>query len=208
MRTARSGGSPGDVGLLKAELFGVRTPPAIAERLSEASLDGYLPEPKLTDLRRMARGTLGREYAELLADNDLQPFFISSDLRPRALQHTYLMRYIATHDFIHLVTGFDTGWAGELGVLAATVEQGFAPGGTAQEWAARVYYPARDFANRKAIRRNRRLGHVLGRDANYLLTYRYEDNLERPLAVVRRELKLPSPEESGIAFPIRSQGVA
>jgi len=189
-RTLRSNGSPGDVGLLKAELFGAKPPTGVDQQLATAGLDGYLPELRLADLRRLDDGTLGREYARMLDANGYQPFHISADLRERALRQTYLMRYIATHDFIHVVTGFDTSYAGELGVLVATVEQGFAPGGGVQEWVARWFYPLRSWKTRRAIKAARAQGHLLGKKAKNLLVYRYEDAVARPLTEVRAELGL------------------
>lgn len=208
IKTMREGGSPGDIGLLKIEIGGVKTPPDIAARLSAAGLEGFLPALSLDELRTLPDGTLGREYARLLDDNGYRPFFISEDLRPRALRHTYMMRYIATHDFIHVVTGFDTGYAGELGVLAATVAQGFAPGGAAQEWAARVLYPLRDFTHRREISHNRRLGHRIGAAAGDLLCFRYEDHLDRPVVDVRRGLSIPPPDAVGLCFPLLVPGTA
>lgn len=189
LKTIRQGGSPADIALLKTEVGGVKTPADIAADLAAADLDGYLPELSLESLREYDDGTLGREYARFLDDNGLQPFKLSADLRERALKHTYMMRYIATHDLIHVVTGFDASYAGEMGVLAATVAQGFAPGGAMQEWSARVVYPVLTM-NRSRIVQARKDGIRIGEAASNLLCFRYEDHLDVSLAAVRESLNI------------------
>ena len=188
LRTIRSHGSPGDIALLKAELLRVRTPKAVAGRIDE--LAGYFPELDLSVLERLPDGTLGREYARLLRAGNYQPFRLSPDLRERADRHTFILRYIASHDFIHVVTGFDTSYAGELGLLAATVTQGFAPGGRLQEAMARVLYPLRDWRHRADIAASRARGHAIGRQAACLLLPRYEDRVGESVASIRAELGL------------------
>ncbi|MEM6294744.1 MAG: Coq4 family protein [Myxococcota bacterium] len=204
--TARNGGSPGDVALLKAELFGAKMSDAARAQLASTGVLEPMPRLELAALRRLPANTLGRAYASMLDACGLQPFSISDDLSGRAEKHLALLRYVATHDFIHVVTGFDTGWAGEIGVLAATVEQDVAPGGVAQEWAARAYYFVRDFGNRAAIAKNRLVGRTLGAKAGPLLGFRYEDHLETPLSQVRGLLDLPEPADAGVEFALTPVG--
>lgn len=109
---------------------------------------------------------------------------------------------LATHDFIHLVTGFDTSWPGDIGVLAATVEQAFAPRGAMQLRLARVVYFLRAFRHRAELRLNLRVGREIGAAAENLLAYRYEDNLEENLDVIRKELRIPEPAATGMAFSL------
>jgi ubiquinone biosynthesis protein Coq4 len=52
---------------------------------------------------------------------------ISADVRERFRDNPYALRYTTTHDLHHVLTGFDTGLAGEAGVVAFNVGQGSAP---------------------------------------------------------------------------------
>ena len=186
----------GDFAIIKSEAFGVKIPEGVDARLEPVR--GYLPALTMEQLRAMAPGTLGAAVARQIDDNGFRLFGVSDAMRARVEAQTYILRYLATHDFIHVLTGFDTSFCGEMGVLAVTVEQGFAPAGAFQEAMARVVYPMRSPRQRAAIRHNRALGHELGRQAEFLLSVRYEDYLEQPIAQVRELLKLPDPKLSGV----------
>ncbi len=186
----------GDMAILKAEAFGVEIPPGIQKRLEPVR--SFFPPLHRDTLRTLPTGTLGREVVRQLDDNGFQPFTVSENLRPRVLDHTYLVRYMISHDFIHVLTGFDTTDAGEIGVLAFTVAQGFAPKGAVQEAVARVVYPLRSPRQIKAIRHNRKLGHELGRNATFLLNIRFEDLFEERVVDLRKQFNIPEPAHSGI----------
>lgn len=198
--TIRAHGSPADIALLEAEVFGVRPPKAVRGRLDE--LAGYFPELDLDALERLPDRTLGREYARLLRAGGYQPFHLGPDLRARAPGRTFVLRYMATHDFIHVLTGFDTSYAGEMGVLALTVAQGFAPGGRLQQLLASALYPLRDWRHRREIAANRRLGAAMGRRASCLLLPRYEARVAEPVADLRAELGLPDPARARLTSPL------
>lgn len=182
----------GDMAILKAQAFGVKVPPGVDARLEPVR--GYLPQLSLAALRELPPESLGRAVARQLDDNGFKLFSVSEAMRARVEEQTYILRYLATHDFIHVLTGFDTSLSGELGVLALTVEQGFAPAGVWQERIARVVYPLRSPSAWRELERCRVLGHQLGAQAEFMLAVRFEDHLEEPLSQVRRMVGLPTLE--------------
>lgn len=186
----------GDFAIIKSEAFGVKIPEGVDARLDPVR--GYLPRLTIEQLRAMPAGTLGQAVAKQLDDNGFRLFAVSEAMRERVEEQTYILRYLATHDFIHVLTGFDTSLCGEMGVLAVTVEQGFAPAGAFQEAMARTVYPLRVPSQYAAIRHNRALGHELGRRAEFLLAIRYEDYLDQPVEQVRKLLNIPDPALSGV----------
>ena len=191
IRTLRAGGPNGDIALLKNMLFRVEAPPAIDAQLDDVR--GYLPPPDLDAMRALPDGTLGREVVRQLDDNGFEPFVVSEDLRPLLDAHTYIARYVATHDVFHVLTGFDTSLPGEIGVLAFTHAQGFAPKGEAQLRMARLMYPLRRPDLREAIAHNEALGRALGERAPMLLGERWEACYTDSIEALRQEFGLPSP---------------
>src|SRR5215831_10901278 len=137
VRAFRSGAPLGDVAVLKLDAFS-RPSMEISRRLE--SLFGYAPEQNLPMLRELPTGTLGREYARFLDLNGLEPLAISPAVKERFRNDPYVLRYTTTHDLHHVLTGFDTGLAGEAGVLAFNVGQRSAPVGPAMLWVVRCVY--------------------------------------------------------------------
>lgn len=88
---------------------------ALAERPRLGAID-------LDALGRLPVGTLGREFADHMIRNRLDPSALPSrpspDVESYVLAHTY-----ETHDLWHVLTGFDTSVAGELGLQAFYVAQ-------------------------------------------------------------------------------------
>ena len=82
------------------------------------AMHGYAPEQNLSVLRALPAGTLGREYARFLDANGIEPLVISPAVKESFRDNPYALRYTTTHDLHHVLTGFDTGLAGEAGVFA------------------------------------------------------------------------------------------
>src|SRR5689334_1412619 len=83
-------------------------------------IGGVFPHLDAAALRKLPKKTLGGAYARFLDDNRITP------LEPTRKGSAYALRFTATHDLHHVVTGFDTTLAGEIGVLAFNVGQGTA----------------------------------------------------------------------------------
>ena len=111
----------GDFALLKADAFGAKANPAIVEKMQQVK--GYHPAIDLSKLRQLPPGTFGYEYASYMLHNQLRPLNISPELEDIAQNNVFALRYAVTHDMFHVLLGFDTSYAGEIGVLAFAVEQ-------------------------------------------------------------------------------------
>jgi ubiquinone biosynthesis protein COQ4 len=194
-RAYRAGEPLGDVVVLK--LDALSDPPASTVRKLER-VRGYAPEQNLPSLRALPPGTLGREYARFLDANGIEPLVISAGVRERFRDDPYPLRYTVTHDLHHVLTGFDTGLAGEAGVVAFNVGQGSAPIGRAMLWAVRLLYAIVSPSQARMIWHNIGVGLGLGRRAELVIAEPIEAHFEESLARVRAQLRIPDPRSSGV----------
>jgi len=195
IRAYRAGAPLGDVVVLKLDALAA-PPKGIAEKL--ARVRGYAPPHDLAALRALPGGTLGRDYARFLDANGIEPLVISAEVRERFRDNPFALRYTTTHDLHHVLTGFDTGLAGELGNLAFSVGQGAAPGTGATLWLARILYSILSPGQARAIWHNVRVGRELGRSAALLIAQPLESYFAEPLAQVRAKLGIPEPRAAGV----------
>ncbi len=137
----------------------------------------------------MKDGTLGRAYARFLDDNRIKPLVISPEIKARFHDHPYALRYTTTHDLHHVLTGFDTGLAGEIGVLAFNVGQGSAP---VSRWLFRLasfFFVVLAPSEVGRIWHNVRVGLELGARAELVIAAPLESSFGEPLAEVRAKLR-------------------
>jgi len=200
-RAYRSGAPLGDVVVLKLDALSA-APKGVTEKLE--AMRGYAPEQDLATLRRLPSGTLGREYALFLDANGIAPLVISPGVRERFRHDPYALRYTTTHDIHHVLAGFDTGLAGEAGVLAFNVGQGAAPVSRAMLSIVRVLYTMASPMQARAIADNVRVGLAMGENAELVIAAPIESDFEEPLVEVRRRLGIPDPREAGVRSSGRS----
>jgi ubiquinone biosynthesis protein COQ4 len=142
--------------------------------------------------------SLGRSYAEFMGREELSAAgLVAASEQPRdpeeaalpAEQRLFFDRLRDSHDLWHVVTGYNRDLAGEVALLAFTFVQTRNPG--IALIVATVYWRARgDFAYarrliRGALRRALRAAWLPAQD--------WEALLARPLAEVRRELRVGEP---------------
>ena len=195
IRAYRAGAPLGDVVVLK--LDALSRPPKGIERRLEA-VRGYAPAQNLAVLRALPAGTLGREYARFLDANGIEPLVISDALKQRFRDNPFALRYTTTHDLHHVLTGFDTGLAGEAGNFAFSVGQGSAPGTGRILWVMRILWSLLSPGQAPRIWHNIRIGRALGRKAKLLIAEPIESHFEEPLGRVREELGIPDPAAAGV----------
>ena len=195
IRAYRAGAPLGDVAVLKLDAL-ARPPKGIAQRL--VAVRGYAAEQNLSVLRTLPAGTLGREYARFLDANGIEPLVISAAVKERFRDNPFALRYTTTHDLHHVLTGFDTGLAGELGNFAFSVGQGAAPGTGKLLWWTRVLYPLLSPSQARKIWHNIRVGRELGRKAKLLIAQPIESYFEEPLGQVRARFDIPDPAAAGV----------
>ncbi len=179
----------GDFAILKSELFGAKVSPEVASKLQE--VQGYHPSIDLAKLSEYPPGSLGREYAEHLQANHLQPFNISPELEEVARRNVFALRYAVTHDIFHVLLGFDTSYAGEIGVLAFAVEQNYSKSLKIGLWIAQLLYPILAPQQIKTIFKNLHKARELAKNADFLLGFRFEEHWLDSIADVRKRLCLP-----------------
>ena len=184
----------GDAAVLKGELAGGGARPEI-----EAQLRGMaqtFPRVDADALRQLPRGTLGREYAEFLHGAGLHPFKLSAEIDPAMLERNmFIARYGLLHDVFHVLTGFDTTWAGELGVWAFVAAQGYTRGHWIAVFMACLIYPFLAPLQIPRLWRNLRRGIAMGRAAATLIVVPFETMWERSVDDLRRELDIEPADE-------------
>lgn len=195
IRAYRAGAPLGDVVVMKLDALASPPPETLLEL---EALRGYAPDQDLAELRALPPGTLGREYARFLDANGLTPLVVSPALKERYRTNPYALRYAATHDLHHLLTGFDTGLAGEMGAAAFNVGQGSAPIGRRYLAFVGFFYSLLSPGQAHAIRHNLALGFELGKRAELVIAQPLEAFFAEPLAQVRNKLRIPEPERSGV----------
>ena len=195
IRAYRAGAPLGDVAVLKLDALS-KPPKGIAQRL--VAVRGYAAEQNLSVLRALPAGTLGREYARFLGANGIEPLVISAAVKERFRENPFALRYTTTHDLHHVLTGFDTGLAGEAGNFAFSVGQGAAPGTGKLLWVMRILYALLSPSQASRIWHNIRIGRELGSKAKLLIAQPIKSYFEQPLGQVRAELGIPDPAAAGV----------
>ncbi len=179
----------GDFALLKFDAIAPIVSPEILSKLQP--LAGYHPRIDLEELSRYPQGTLGREYAQHMKANHIKPLNISFAQEEIARRNVFALRYVVTHDILHVLLGFDTSYAGEMGVLAFNVAQNYIQSLKISFWLARFVYPILVPWQFKAISANLKKGQQMAKQADYLLSYRFEEHWAEPIDEVRKKLGLP-----------------
>ncbi|HEY9612110.1 MAG TPA: Coq4 family protein [Allocoleopsis sp.] len=185
---AYKSGNMGDFAILKADAFGSRVPPELESKLQQVV--GYHPPIDLEKLSQYPKGSFGWEYAHHMKENHLKPFNISPEHEDIAKRNVFALRYVVIHDILHVLLGFDTSYAGEIGVLAFATEQNYSPLLKVSLAIAKVLYPVLAPWQQKEIFANVCKGQELGKKANFLLGARFEEYWEHPLSEVKAELGL------------------
>jgi ubiquinone biosynthesis protein COQ4 len=179
----------GDFAILKSEILGANINPDVAAKLQQVV--GYHPSIDLEQLSQYPQDTFGRQYADHMRENKLKPLNVSSELEDVAKRNVFALRYVVTHDIFHVLLGFDTSYAGEIGVLAFAAEQNYSKSLKISLWFAKLLYPILVPRQIKAIFSNLKKGQELGKKAEFLLGFRFEEHWQEPIEEVRSRLGLP-----------------
>lgn len=178
----------GDFAILKSDILGAKVSPKVAEKLQ--NVVGYHPKIDLDKLMEYPEGSFGRKYAEHMKRNNLQSISISPELEDVAQRNVFALRYVVTHDIFHVLLDFDTSYAGEIGVLAFAVAQNYSNSLKIALLFAKILYPIAAPQQIKAIITNQRKGEELGKKAEFLLAYRFEEHWNEALSKVKEDLGL------------------
>ncbi len=178
----------------------VRRYEELLPEMKELFDEGYDPEMDPEELMALPPGTLGREYAEFVTANKLDPLgTLMSFGTPKNSFHYGVRRAYKFHDLLHVVLGCDTSVLGEVRIVSYSLGQGrrfdgnstltTRKGNSAAGYALAVLMlhlalrrPASEL--REAVQLSSKWMARGERGRMYSL-YRFEDMLEQPLDEVR-----------------------
>jgi len=187
-------GRIGDAGYMEFKIYGIGTNPDVLERLQNFG-DCY-PDVDVDRLAQLPEGTLGRAYAQHMKKYHIQPLEISSDMAVDARQNPLALRLIAVHDIYHALLEFSTAYSGEAGVFAFKAAQGYSKAIALLQPIGLIAIMLMRPRKIKQTLADYRRGWALGKQAENILTYRFEDNWDKPIDEVRAELGLVLAEAS------------
>lgn len=183
-------GRIGDAAAYKAAALGTPAYPEVEQRLKQ--LRQPFPRLELSTLAALSAGTFGHAYAHFMASNDLRPLAVSPAVASELEgPNTLAVRYTLLHDAFHVLLGFDTSLAGELGVWSFVAEQRYSPTHQHAAALARTLYPLARPSQISAMRAARLCGEALAHDVPCLIAQPFEEYWSEPLVVVRERLHIP-----------------
>ncbi len=152
------------------------------------ALDERRPTPvDLDALSRLAPGTLGRAFADHMRARGLDPHAFPA--LPMSNPHEFVTAHLYdTHDVWHVVAGFDTDVAGELGLQAFYLAQFPARLSLTLLAAGMLNTLGPGFDDRDRRMREVVRGWLLGRTSRPLFGVRWDELWSAPLAEVRARL--------------------
>lgn len=184
-------GSPGETAAYKAVALGGPVYGDLDQRL--AALANPLPAITLEQLQSQPAGSFGDALAQFLKNNHIQPLTLLPETR-KELQDTSLLavRYPLLHDAFHVLLGFDTSLAGELGVWAFVRAQHYSPAfdraALIGHWFTRFLTPWQ-WQHLHACEQK---GKKLGKQAVCIIAQPLEMYWAMPLETVQLHFKLPT----------------
>ncbi|MEX1324293.1 MAG: Coq4 family protein [Synechococcaceae cyanobacterium] len=173
---------------LSAQMFRhLLADPAMADLVRE----GWRPAPiDLDALEQLPAGSLGHVYAHQLRSQGLTP---ESLIDPGAIaspQQYVMHRLRETHDIVHVLTGFGTDGAGELGLQAFNLAQNRSPLAAMLIFGGILRSLQDDEPLEPRLRALSR-GFELGLRASCVIGFKLEEGWERPLTEWQTRLGLP-----------------
>lgn len=159
--------------------------PEIAQMLQERY---FAPSVNLEQLLKYPETSLGYHYAAAMKRAGLQPdFYRQLDVED---DYSYIaMRLRQTHDVWHIITGFGTDLAGEVGLQAFTLAQLRSPLAVAII-AASVTYALKSSSPLNPLVERIQQGWQMGENAHPFLAQKWEQDWEKPLTQWRFDLKV------------------
>jgi ubiquinone biosynthesis protein COQ4 len=166
-----------------------------APELAALFREGYDPALHPERLARLPEGTLGREWARFVSDNDIRPLETLLALRaPRNLLEYQFRRAYKLHDLMHVVLGADASVLGEVRIVAYSLGQSPSRDGgrvRAPVMALAVLFMNIGLRRPHEMRAAVRLAAewlCVGEQSPWHVAFRIEDWLERPVRELRERL--------------------
>jgi ubiquinone biosynthesis protein Coq4 len=169
-----------------------RQTPALAALFRE----GYDPALEPERLEALPDGTLGREYARFIRDNQIDPLGTLLALsRPKNLLEYQFWRAYKLHDVLHVVLGCDTTALGEVPIVAYSLGQARSTGVRAPALALVVLLLHMALRKPEQVVPAIRLAAEWmrhGEQTRAYSTHRLEDWMPRPVSEVRSLVLSPA----------------
>lgn len=147
----------------------------------------YRPGRIDRNIETYAPGTLGRAYLQYMRDNNLDPDFY--EVLPTDSEINFVRTRIReTHDIWHVITEFKTDNAGEAGLGAVYVSQMQSSVLALTTGLLLVHAVLFDSSNIPNYFEQIARGWKIGKASYPLFARRWEEELHRPLAEIRKEL--------------------
>ncbi|NEQ48924.1 MAG: hypothetical protein F6K11_02165 [Leptolyngbya sp. SIO3F4] len=183
-------GKAGDTAAYKAAALGTLAHGDLNKRLT--TLTNPLPEVTLNDLNSYPLNSFGQSLAQFLQANHIQPLTLSPETRIQLKDSSILaIRYPIFHDAFHVLLGFDTSLAGELGVWSFVAAQRYSPAyeraAVMGRWVTRLLTPWQW----RQLQDYEQAGRTLGKHATCLITQPLDKYWSMPLREVREQFNLP-----------------
>lgn len=159
--------------------------PTVAQIIQERY---FASAPDLEQLLNSPQDSLGYHYAAEMKRAGLQPDFY----RKLNLEDDYsyiALRMRQTHDVWHVITGFGTDLAGELGLQAFTLAQTRSPLAVTI-LASSIMYALKSSTPLSPLVERMQQGWQMGENADPFLAQKWEEHWEKPLAQWRADLKV------------------
>ncbi|MEO0378511.1 MAG: Coq4 family protein [Cyanobacteria bacterium P01_A01_bin.17] len=184
-------GKAGDTAAYKAAALGTPAYGDLEQRL--ATLANPLPEITLDALRSKPAGSFGDSLAQFLQSNCIQPLILAEETRIELQDSPILaIRYPILHDVFHVLLGFDTSLAGELGVWSFVAAQRYSPAfdraALIGRWFTRLLTPWQW----QRLQAYEYKGRRLGGQAVCVIAQPLEEFWDMPLGEVRFRFNLPA----------------
>lgn len=157
-----------------------------------APLAGFVADLDPAALAAMPEGSFGRAVHRFCEENRialLRPA-MTARLRELARERVVAVRYVATHDLVHVLVGEGADYAGEAAVYGFACGQGYSLTHWAALVTACVLWSIIRPLQAPGILRAALRGYRKGRAAPLLLATRFEDRLAEPLDALRRSVGL------------------
>ncbi len=140
-------------------------------------------------LAQLPAGTLGRVYSDFMKENQLSPLNFTNEVHDIFDKFPIGMRYIRIHDLVHVLLGFKTDIAGEIGVYAFIAEQSYSKTLNSAARTAKIFGRIL-FWKRAEILSAEQRGFELAQGAKPLILIPLEERMNWPLEKVRAEAGL------------------
>ena len=179
-------------GLRKTDLYEqfiehAHSQPAVAQMLQERYFSPLIDLEQLLDY---PQNSLGYHYAAVMKQAGLQPDFYRTITVID--DYSYIaLRLRQTHDVWHIITGFGTDLAGELGLQAFTLAQMRSPLAVAIMSAA-MMFALKSSSPLNSFIEAMQQGWQMGENAHPFFAQKWEEGWEKPLFEWRAELKVGS----------------